>query len=165
MIFCMSWVLLYHAGFETDTNSLKNNIVPFLNAQRKWLCCLNKNVWLILSQQTRIVMVAISIATTTICICYHNSTITVVSVTSDVIATTILVCWGYIHKTCCWGNNVIFSVGVGRRRVLAARTSLNASSAERKRPSGSVSFKSHTFHVSCPVTSPRRAERVARHPT
>jgi len=35
---------------------------------------------------------------------------TVVCVTSESVTTTILVCWGYINKMFCWGNEVIFSV-------------------------------------------------------
>jgi len=37
--------------------------------------------------------------------------ITVAVVVSEIIFTTILVCWGYIKKTFCSGNRVVFSVG------------------------------------------------------
>ena len=53
----------------------------------------------------------ISIVTTTIWIV--ATTITVVTsttVTSKIVTSTILVCWGYINKPFCWGNQVIFSV-------------------------------------------------------
>jgi len=54
--------------------------------------------------------VTILIVTTTIWIV--TTTITVVTVTSKIVTATILVCWGYINKTFCWGNKVIFSVNV-----------------------------------------------------
>jgi len=28
----------------------------------------------------------------------------------DIFITTMPACWGYINKTCCWGNKIIFSV-------------------------------------------------------
>ena len=39
-----------------------------------------------------------------------TTTITVVTVTSDIVTPKILVCWGYINKTLCWKNKAIFSV-------------------------------------------------------
>jgi len=33
-------------------------------------------------------------------------------VTIEIVTTTILVCWGYINKTFCWGNKVFFSVSL-----------------------------------------------------
>jgi len=49
--------------------------------------------------------------------CYNNSinchtTITVVAATSKIVTSTILVSWGYIKKTFCRGNKIIFSVMV-----------------------------------------------------
>jgi len=37
-------------------------------------------------------------------------TIHIVVVTIEIVTTTILVCWGYINKTFCWGNKVFSSV-------------------------------------------------------
>ena len=56
----------------------------------------------------QIVVVTISIVTTTIW--SVTTTTTVVAVTRKIVTATILVCWGYINKTFCWGNKAIFSV-------------------------------------------------------
>jgi len=50
--------------------------------------------------------VTISFVPTTILIV--TTTITIVTVTSKIVTSTILVCCGYIKKTFCWGNKVIF---------------------------------------------------------
>ena len=55
-----------------------------------------QNVLLILPQQTRIVVLTISTVTTIMWIA--TRTTTVVAVTSDIVSTNILVCWGYINS-------------------------------------------------------------------
>ena len=55
-----------------------------------------QNVLLIWPQPTKIVVVTISAVTTIIWIVI--TTITVVNVRSEIVTTTILICWGYINK-------------------------------------------------------------------
>jgi len=50
--------------------------------------------------------VKISIVAT---ICIVTITITLV-VTSEIVTTTIFVCWGYVNETFCWGNEVLLFV-------------------------------------------------------
>ena len=66
-----------------------------------------QNVLLIYPQQTKIVELTILLVTVTIVIVVVTIHIVV---TSGIVTTKILVCWGYINKTFCWGNKVFFSV-------------------------------------------------------
>jgi len=76
----------------------------------------------LLPQQTRIVVVSISMVTTT---WIATITITVVTVTSKVVTPTILVCCGYINKTFCWGNKVIFSVDGSENQIFCLTYSVD----------------------------------------
>jgi len=56
----------------------------------------------------------------------------VVTVTSKIVTSTIPVCWGYINKTFCWGNKVIFSVRNLRGAGIKKNTLPVALSRERE---------------------------------
>jgi len=112
--FCL-WLLLtrYRVRWVWKQCGL-NFRCPHHDALIWWLCKKKKtllpqqNVLLLWPQQNRIVVVTISIVTTTICIV--TTTITVVTIASKIVTSTLVFCWGYINKTFCWGNKVIFSV-------------------------------------------------------